>query len=241
MTFPNTYEDRRRAEAYATLEFPGTYHLAFRDLPALISEHVRGHTALDFGCGAGRSTRFLAGLGFETVGVDVSAAMVELARAADPAGEYLLVGDGDYAAVGPRRFDLVLSTFAFDNIAGAEHRAGILRALAGLLSEEGRMVLVGCRPEVYVHEWASFTTAEFPENRHARSGGQVRLVMTDVDDRRPVVDIVWFHDDWLTLFDAAGLELVATHTPVGRDDEPFPWVSETSVAPWFIYVLRRAA
>ncbi len=72
-SFPNVYDDPERAAAYARLEFPGTYYLAFRDLPPIIAEHVRGRTALDFGCGAGRSTRFLKGLGFDAIGVDISA------------------------------------------------------------------------------------------------------------------------------------------------------------------------
>ena len=54
MNFTNVYEDPRRAEAYANLEFPGTYYLAYRDLPEIIFEHVKGRKALDFGCGAGR-------------------------------------------------------------------------------------------------------------------------------------------------------------------------------------------
>ena len=52
MLFSNVYDDKQRAEAYATLDFPGTYYLAYRDLPAIIAEHVVGKDALDFGCGA---------------------------------------------------------------------------------------------------------------------------------------------------------------------------------------------
>ena len=59
MQVTNLYEDARRTQAYARLEFPGTYYLAYRDLPAILIEHVKGRKALDFGCGAGRSTRFL--------------------------------------------------------------------------------------------------------------------------------------------------------------------------------------
>lgn len=42
MDFINVYEDTQRAEAYAKLEFPGTYYLAYRDLPEIIKEHVVG-------------------------------------------------------------------------------------------------------------------------------------------------------------------------------------------------------
>lgn len=89
----NCYDDARRADAYAKLEFPGTYYLAFRDLPDLIFEQVGGRAALDFGCGAGRSTRFLRQLGFDAIGVDVSAEMVRKALEIGPGGDYRLIDD----------------------------------------------------------------------------------------------------------------------------------------------------
>ena len=238
MSFFNVYDDPARASAYAKLDFPGTYYLAFRDLPDILSRHVVRGRALDFGCGAGRSTRFLKRLGFEVVGVDVSERMVELARSADPGGTYLRIASGDFDALAGRPFELVLSAFAFDNIPVEEERIKLLRALRMLLAPAGRFVLLGSTPEIYTHEWASFTTAAFPENRRARSGETVRIVMKDVPDTRPVLDLIWFDADYRRLFDAAGFELVDTHHPLGRVDEPVLWISETLVAPWVIYVLR---
>ena len=58
MAFSNSYEDAKRAEAYSKLEFPNTYSLAYRDLPEIISNHVRGTNALDFGCGTGAQQDF---------------------------------------------------------------------------------------------------------------------------------------------------------------------------------------
>jgi SAM-dependent methyltransferase len=239
VSFSNVYEDTRRAEAYATLEFPGTYYLAYRDLPAIIAAHVTGRAALDFGCGAGRSTRFLKKLGFDAIGIDISSSMIQLAANADPAGTYRLVDDGDFSAFEPASFDLVLSAFAFDNIPGAARRCELLRDLGQLLNNEGRIILLGSTPEMYTHEWASFTTKDFPENRGAKSGDEVRNVMKDVKDKRPVVDQIWFHEDYLDLFAAAGLDLVSHHAPLGREDEPYEWLTETSIAPWVIYVLRK--
>ncbi len=239
MTFANVYDDTERAEAYATLGFPGTYYLAFRDLPAIIGEHVSGREALDFGCGAGRSTRFLKSLGFNATGIDISTSMIAHAERADPGGRYLHVADGDFSSLAGEAFDLIQSVFAFDNIPDASRRAELMRGLGTLLKPGGRILLLGARPESYTHEWASFTTREFPENRNAKSGEAVRVVMKDVADARPVVDFVWFHDDYLRLFDAAGLDLLAEYRPLGRDDDGQAWVSETRVAPWFIYVLRR--
>ena len=239
VAFSNVYDDAERANAYATLDYPGTYYLAFRDLQEIIGKHVAGRKALDFGCGAGRSTRFLKKLGFDVVGIDVSASMIQLAKTNDAAGPYILVHDGDFSAFDRGQFDLIFSGFAFDNIPDADRRSRLLRDLRRLLNAGGRIILLGSTPEIYQHEWASFTTKDFPENRLASSGEPVRIVMKDVADARPVVDIVWFHEDYLKLFVASGLELVAEHTPLGRADEPIAWVSEKSIAPWVIYVLGQ--
>ncbi len=91
VTFTNCYADATRAEAYATLEFKNTYHLAYRDIPAILGEHVRGRKSLDFGCGTGRSTRFLRQLGFEVTGVDIAEDMIRKARELDPSGDYRLI------------------------------------------------------------------------------------------------------------------------------------------------------
>lgn len=237
MSFLNVYDDAQRADAYATLEFPATYWLAFRDLPAIIARHVTGPVALDFGCGAGRSTRFLKRLGFDATGVDVSASMIENARKADRAGSYRLIGDGDFSGHEAGSLDLIFSAFAFDNIADAARRAELLGGLRRLLRRDGRVILLDSTAEIYTHEWISFSTSAFPENRAARSGDTVRIVMMDVMDQRPVVDYIWFHDDYLRLFDAAELRLIAQHRPLGTEGEPWRWKSELSVAPWVIYVL----
>lgn len=237
MSFSNVYDDQERASAYATLEFPGTYALAFRDLPAIIREHVTGRNALDFGCGTGRSTRFLHQLGFDAVGIDISASMIEQAKKTDPDGTYFVVPPGDFSPIADRAFDLVLCAFPFDNIPGIETRRDLMRGLRNLLAPHGRIVLLGSTPDIYVHEWASFTTAQFAENRSAKSGDSVRVIMKDVADARPVVDIVWTHEDYVDLFaNAGGLEILADYRPLGRADEGVEWVSETSVAPWVIYV-----
>lgn len=235
--FTNTYEDTDRAAAYATLEYPGTYYLAFRDLPTIISEHVSGTRALDFGCGTGRSTRFLKRLGFDAIGVDISKQMIKLAGAADPGGTYLWTGPDGLDFPDLDDLDLILCAFPFDNIPGHENRCRLLVGLRSLLGSHGRLILLGSTPEIYWHEWASFTTRDFPENRASRSGDPVRIVMKDVPDSRPVVDLLWAAEDYLDLFTNAQLNVLTEAKPLGRMNEPYEWVSETTVPPWVIYVL----
>ena len=137
--FSNIYEDSSRADAYSQLEFPGTYFLAYRDLPAIINAHVSGRQALDFGCGTGRSTRFLGGLGFKAVGVDISEQMIRKARERDPVCEYLTVGEGNLQQLHGRQFDLAFCAFTFDNIPG-DKKARCFQALNGVLKQSGFIV-----------------------------------------------------------------------------------------------------
>jgi SAM-dependent methyltransferase len=237
----NAYEDTARAEAYASLAFPGTYYLAFRDLPGILAQHVAGRRALDFGCGAGRSTRFLRDLGFHVTGADVAAAMLEQARRLDPDGSYMHITDGDVGGQVTGAFDLVLAAYPFDNIAGDAHRVQLMRQLRDLLAPAGRFVLLASTPELYVHEWLTFTTAAFPENRVAGNGDPVRIVIREGGDARPIDDLLRTDDGYRHTFARAGLDLLATYRPLGRDDEPFDWVNETRIPPWVIYVTGRGA
>ena len=235
-TFGNVYDDDERACAYATLQFPGTYYLAFRDLPGLIRRYNHGSRALDFGCGTGRSTRFLRNLGLNVIGADVSQAMLDHARALDPSGEYHLIRDTIACEFAPGSFDLILAAFTFDNMP-TEAKADALRALHTLLASDGCLLLLVSSPEIYINEWASFSTRDFPENRQARDGELVRIIMLDVPDRRPVEDVLCTDAHYRRLFERAGLRVLDVQSPLATGKEATRWVSETRTAAWTIYVL----
>ena len=237
----DAYGEGRRAQAYSELEFPGTYYLAFRDIPDLLTRHVRGSEALDFGCGAGRSTRFLKERGFRVVGVDTSKSMLARARERDPEGPYLPVPDGGLAVFGSHAFDMVLSAFTFDDIPDRTKRVHLFRELRRVLRPGGTIINLVSAPEIYVNEWVSFSTRDFAENRTAGSGDLVRISMLDVADRRPVEEILWSDADYRVLYAESGLEVEEVLRPLGLAADPVEWVSESTISPWAIYVLKGAA
>ena len=238
MSFTNVYEDEARAASYAGLAFPGTYYLAYRDLPRIVREHAKGATALDFGCGTGRSTRFVRDLNFDAAGVDISESMLKRALEADPGGKYYHVSDGDLSLLKDMRFDLITSIFTFDNINPAENKVSLFRQMGSLLNDGGIIVNLVSSPLIYVHEWVSFSTKDFPENKSAKSGDRVKIIMTDVPDRRPVEDIICSDEEYRRIYSEAGLQVVETYSPLGRFDEDIEWINETRIPPWEIYVLR---
>jgi ubiquinone/menaquinone biosynthesis C-methylase UbiE len=235
--FANSYSDDVRADAYARLDFPGTYYLAFRDLPELIGTVAVGQVAVDFGCGAGRSTRFLAEQGFRVTGIDISPEMLAQARRIDPMGDYRLVSDGKLTGIAPASVDLILCAFTFDNIPGWERKVALFSAMRALLREGGRIINLVSSPMLYEHEWASFSTCDFPGNRGARTGDIVRTIILDTDDHRPVDDVYWSEQDYEEVYLRAGLMVRQLHRPLGTAGDPCRWVNEERISPWNIYVL----
>jgi SAM-dependent methyltransferase len=71
-------------------EFAEWYEQWVSDKPPLIAEHagllpaVTGDRVLDIACGQGRMSRYLAGLGADVTGIDISATMLGKARSIGP-------------------------------------------------------------------------------------------------------------------------------------------------------------
>ena len=214
--------------------------MAYRDLPEIISEFVAKGKAIDFGCGTGRSTRFLKKLGFDALGVDISAGMIKKAEELDPDGTYILNDNNQLSEMAESQFDLILSVFTFDNIPDKEERIKLFSELGKRLNKNGVMVLLDSTPELYVNDWASFTTTIFEENKKAGSGDIVKVLMLDVEDKRPVDDVIWFDKDYREQFLKANLNLIKTYKPLGSEEDGINWVNEEMIAPWIIYVLKRA-
>jgi hypothetical protein len=101
-------------------------------------------------------------------------------------------------------------------------------------------VIVVSAPEIYLHDWASFKSSDFPQNANAVSGDRVLIIVTDHSDRRPVEDILCTDETYREIFRAANLQVVEMLKPLAHGDEPYAWVNETRIAPWVIYLLRRA-
>ncbi len=95
----------------------------------------RPASALDVGCGSGGPMieRLLAA-GFAVTGVDVSAALLAMAKARYPTAEFVHDDIGEWVA--PRRYDLIL---AWDSIFHLPHgsHAPVIERLCGYLVEHG--------------------------------------------------------------------------------------------------------
>jgi ubiquinone/menaquinone biosynthesis C-methylase UbiE len=101
-----------------------------------------GRLTLDIGCGEGRVTRDLRGLGHHVVGIDQSASMIAAAQAADPDGEYV---EAD-AAVLPFDDGSAELAISFMSLMDMDDMAGAVREVSRVLGPRGRFVVAVVHP-----------------------------------------------------------------------------------------------
>jgi SAM-dependent methyltransferase len=133
-----------------------------------------GRLTLDVGCGEGRVTRDLAGLGHRVVGVDGSETMLAAAREADPGGEYVLA-DAASLPFPDGYADLVV---AFMSLMDVDNMAGSVRELARVLEPGGKLTLAVVHPINSAHD----VDREHPEDR--------LVLVEDYFDRRRYTDVI---------------------------------------------------
>jgi len=231
-----THDYEKHAGDYAELGIEGTQVLAFRDIPELIREYgASAKTALDYGCGAGRSTRFLKRLGLDTVGVDISPEMLEQARSKDELGEYHLINNGQLPFA-DSTFDLVFSSFVFLEVSQLQAISSILSEMKRVLKEDGVIIFVTASEEAPTGSWVSLSF-DFPENRKPlHSGDTVKLLIRGINVI--LYDYHWTEDDYRRAADRAGLSVARLHKPLGAASDQIEWLDETEKPPMAIYVLR---
>lgn len=216
----------------------GTGKLAFRDLEQCIKAYVSEGQALDFGCGAGRSTQLLKSYGFSVVGVDISATMIEQARQNDSALSYELIsGDNFKHELSSKQFDLIMLSFVIMELASPSYIVKLFRDLATLLKPCGKLAIIAASDELYQQDWLSINTSKYPENKQADSGDIVKLYLPDYDVE--ISDYLWFEHDCENFFDQAGLRLLKKHKPLASPERAIAWQAELNQAPFVIYILEN--
>jgi SAM-dependent methyltransferase len=110
-----------------------------QDLPFYLEQALAtGGPVLELGCGTGRITGGLTGAGFEVVGLDVDAQMMDVARRRQ-LGAQLVEADMRRFAL-HRRFPLVIVPYnGLQLLLSHDDRVRCLRAIEGHLAEGGRV------------------------------------------------------------------------------------------------------
>ena len=231
-----THDYEGTARGYAVLGIEGTFYIAYRELDRIIKDYSLKGVAIDVGCGGGRSTRFLKGLGFESIGVDIEPSQIEQSRDRDPSGDYRVAKDGK-VPLDDQTADVTLSCIVLLESPSFHHLKESIAELARITKSGGKIIVVTNSEESYQNNWASFN-CDFPENQYLQSGRQVKVLVRGAE--AVFYDYYWSDEDYRAAFSEAGLRFISLSKPLADGSEPFEWVTEMEKPNWSIYLLERA-
>ena len=228
---------KETAYTYSNFGIQGTSWLSFRDVPDFISKFVKGKKTLDFGCGAGRSTRFLKNLNLEVIGVDISSEFIKQANRVDKVGKYLLMKKGRIPFPN-NSYDFVFSSHVLLMVPTKAGLNEIFQEVHRVLKKDGIFIVVTGSEEMhsYRRNWISYQT-DFPENISPSSGTIVKLKIKEVNSL--FCDYNWTNEDYLNVIKNNGFEIAKIHFPLGKDADGINWKSEKEASPYVIYVLKK--
>ncbi len=231
----HSHNYKKFAKEYSQLDIKDTFYLGFRDIPKIINKYAKGKRALDFGCGGGRSTRFLKKLGLEVIGVDISKEILDEAKKRDPEGSYYLIKN-EILPFNDASFDIILLFAVLMEIPSKKKMKEIFNELNRVLKNNGIIIAVTDAENMYKHDCASFVYS-YPENKEIQSGMKVKLRVRGTNII--FYDYYWTEKDYQEVFSETDFKIEELHKPLATGNESFKWYSEAKYPHFAIYVLKK--
>ena len=225
------------AELYGSLGIEGTtYQIGFDAVANLLGD-ITGKTFLDFGCGTGRSARFLKELCARHVyGVDHDQDMIDQALSQELDGVTFLRIDGSIP-LPDASVDGAVSMNVFIEIRTRGAMARACAQITRVLRPDAPFVLESLSPMAFGHTFRSYS---YPHAGPLRSGETTPCIVTTPAGQLVIEDTYWTEDDYVGAVEQAGLTVITIGYPRPRD--PAGWsTDEASVPPCIVIEARKAA
>ena len=214
-----------------------TDYLLTRELPVILEKHDRSKRILDYGCGAGLSTRFLKSLGLNVVGVDISKAVLDLARKNDLNGHYLQINEQNDLPFNKSEFKIVVSTFVLFAIPTLNEIIAVFKRINRVLDKDGVFIAVTGSTEMYKRDWLSLEVKQFPQNNNPKSGDACKIKLTEVD--LVLEDYFWTDEDYEQVAKQSNFVIANKTYPLGKDEDGIAWKDEKKFPPYVFYEFKK--
>lgn len=232
-----THDYNTYSKDYAELELTGTYYLHFRDIPMLLDKYAAAKgLALDYGCGTGRSARFLKKLGYDVIGVDISPDMLDKATELDPEGTYQLIHE-EKIPYADETFDIIFSSYVFLEVGNFAEIVKILSEMQRVLKKDGHIIFITSIVTDIKHQWVSFSYDFEENNKPLHKCENLKLLIKDKNII--LYDYNWVDSEYKEAISKAGLKLAETYTPIGNDTDSVQWMDEKKHKYGYIYVIKK--
>jgi SAM-dependent methyltransferase len=222
------------AELYGSLGIEGTtYQIGFDAVAELLGD-ITGTSLLDFGCGTGRSARFLRALGARHVyAVDHDQDMIGQALSRELDGVTFIRVD-DTIPLPDASADGAVSMNVFIEIRTPSAMRRACAEIARILRPGAPFILESSSPMAFGHTFRSYS---YPHAGPLRSGETTPCVVTTPGGQLVIQDTYWTEDDYVDAIEQASLTVATIGYPRPRD--PAAWATDEATVPPFIVIEAR--
>jgi SAM-dependent methyltransferase len=225
------------AELYGSFGVEGTtYQIGFDAVAELLGD-IRAKTFLDFGCGTGRSARFLRRLGARHVyAVDRDQSMIGQALSLGLDSVTFLRIDSAIP-LPDTSVDGAISMNVFIEIRTLDAMTRACAEIARTLRPGAAFILESSSPMAFGHTFRSFS---YPHAGPLRSGDTTPCIVSAPGGQFAIEDTYWAEHDYVDAIEQAGLTVTTVDYPRPRD--PAAWsTDEASIPPCIVIEARKAA
>ncbi|MCW5590097.1 MAG: class I SAM-dependent methyltransferase [Legionellales bacterium] len=225
------------ASIYAKHSLQDTAFLAFKYIPSLVYKYLRveNPVALDYGCGSGRSTRFIKDLDINVNGFDIDHNMLKHAKSFNDDITYQLIRSATIPTQ-DKYFDIAFSFLVLFELSNKNDILSILEEVYRVLKLGSVFIIVTGSEDIYSKEWVSLD-ASYPQNINLSSGDIAKIKLKDIG--LELFDYYWTDMDYRDIFSKTHFTLEETLHPKGDKTDGFKWLDETMYSPYVIYVLKK--
>lgn len=196
--------------------------------------------ALDFGCGAGRSTRFLRRFGIaDVLGVDTSEKMLAQASKVELAGTRYQIVDEYSLPFDDNAFDLGFSGIVFPEFSSDEAVVKSIKELARVTKHSGTVIILTCDMAAYVTSADGFECLLGADRIQRLTDGDpipTRVVSTG----EIFNDYYWSDDFFRASFKTAGLQTIEFIRPVASAEQREACRNLSDKSCYVIYVCKKS-
>jgi ubiquinone/menaquinone biosynthesis C-methylase UbiE len=193
--------------------------------------NLKGKSVLDYGCGTGIFSRFLASKGANVSGVDVSENMIRVATKTGKGNiAYYTISSGGLDFLPDESFDFVVSNFVLCTIPSRKEISFILQQIRRVLKKEGRFIFLNSNwDKSNGKEFVSFKL-DFYSN--LLSGQPIRII---IKSNPPIVlhDYFWPVEDYTSMLAESGFR-VKEYRERTAEDEDARWLDEREFPPYYV-------
>ena len=202
---------------YTNATIKGTIKYGFDALAETLGT-IQAKKVMDYGCGTGRSTKFIKELGAKVIGVDIRSDIIATAKKQYPEIEFRLIENAKIPFPNAT-FDLAISTFVQLEMASINEMELVAEEIFRILKIGGEFLILTVNPESWGNTYQSFSS-DFPKEFARQSGQKINVNMITEMGEIKFQDYYWEIEDYLKPLKNAGFQIKEIQEITAEKDPP---------------------